>query len=311
MATVALDQYLAKLFELIVDDHDEIKLNAGRADFGLFSIYAENKNPGLHFYQVNEAELLFAVGGKVALTVDGQATLIDQASVLLLQAGSSYQVGEQMGEATLLKARFGSNFRYQAFFKDLAGKTDPELAVINKLSKQLEKDKYLFFTDKIESTKLLGEIVQAYLGEELFVKSLVKAKLTLAFVLLCQKRKQGLTGKDGRIKFSETALTEYIDQHFAKVTLGDAAAYFGFNPNYFSNMVKQKTGRSFVEHVDERRMQEAKVLLAKPDVSLKEIISLVGFSSKSFFYKRFNEYYHMTPAAMRSELFRQANIHLK
>ena len=76
-------------------------------------------------------------------------------------------------------------------------------------------------------------------------------------------------------------------------------------------MVQAKTGKSFVDHVGARRMQEARELLAQPDISLKEIISRVGYSSKSFFYKKFNQYYNMTPAAMRKELFRQANINLR
>lgn len=58
-------------------------------------------------------------------------------------------------------------------------------------------------------------------------------------------------------------------------------------------------------------MQEARNLLAQPNISLKEIINRVGYSSKSFFYKKFNQYYGETPAAMRERLFRQANINLK
>ncbi|MEB3365089.1 hypothetical protein SDC49_20640 [Lactobacillus sp. R2/2] len=32
-------------------------------------------------------------------------------------------------------------------------------------------------------------------------------------------------------------------------------------------------------------MQEARSLLARPDISVKEIITRVGYSGKSFFYK--------------------------
>ncbi|MBA1392461.1 AraC family transcriptional regulator, partial [Lactobacillus sp. XV13L] len=99
--------------------------------------------------------------------------------------------------------------------------------------------------------------------------------------------------------------------NYASISLDKTAKHFGFNPKYFSSLVKQKTGKSFVEHVDERRMEEARNLLARPDISVKEIIRRVGYSGKSFFYKKFNEYYHETPVQMRAELFRQANINLK
>ena len=162
------------------------------------------------------------------------------------------------------------------------------------------------------STLVTKESVKTrLLNNDLFATALIQAELTVMLIISIRTQRMATPTNLDKTKFEKKSLDNYIDAHFADVSLADAAKYFGFNPNYFSNMVKAKTGKSFVDHVDERRMQEARELLAQPDISLKEIIGRVGYSSKSFFYKKFNQYYHMTPAAMREELFRQANINLK
>ncbi len=157
----------------------------------------------------------------------------------------------------------------------------------------------------------MQHIIGGYLNNDLFTKALIQAELTTMLIISIRTQRMATPTSLDKTKFEKKTLDNYIDLHFADVSLSDAAKYFGFNPNYFSNMVKAKTGKSFVDHVDDRRMQEARELLAQPDISLREIIGRVGYSSKSFFYKKFNQYYHITPAAMRAELFRQANINLK
>ena len=160
------------------------------------------------------------------------------------------------------------------------------------------------------SSQSIREIVQDDLNHAAF-NSTIGLEL-LKVVILRNLREQNFKLSERREnKFKDETLDQYIDQHYNDITLAEAAEYFGFNRNYFSTMVKAKTGKSFVAHVDDRRMREAKRLLAKPNVSLKEIIETIGYSSKSFFYKKFKHYYGMTPAEMRKRLFREAHINLK
>ena len=160
------------------------------------------------------------------------------------------------------------------------------------------------------SSQNIREIVQDDLNHAAF-NSTIGLEL-LKVVILRNLREQNFKLSERRENsFKDETLDQYIDQHYNDITLAEAAKYFGFNRNYFSTMVKRKTGKSFVEHVDDRRMREARRLLAKPNVSLKEIIETIGYSSKSFFYKKFKHYYGMTPAEMRKRLFREAHINLK
>ena len=109
---------------------------------------------------------------------------------------------------------------------------------------------------------------------------------------------------------SEREIRRYISENYVATSLKGAAAYYQLSPNYFSDLVKKKTGQSFIELVDEQKMEAAVRLLARPDLSIKQIIGLVGYRGKSFFYEKFGKYYGMSPAAKRKELFRQQGINL-
>ena len=313
MATVDLDQYLTSVLRANKGNQREIKLKAGNENFDLFTLYLENHNYGVHQYKMDVSTILFVISGQITIKSGQKIIELKVGNVLLLTENYPYEVMRQTRDAVLVKLEFQPGFRYKKFFRDLACKSEAEQKVIEGISDSLENEHVLWLKNNAMTrpTQVMHHIIDGYLGNELFIRALIGAELTIMLIVSIRSQKLVTPVSLDKTKFEKATLDEYIDNHFAEITLAKTARYFGFNPNYFSNMVKQKTGKSFVEHVDERRMREAKDLLAQPDISLKEIISRVGYSSKSFFYKKFNEYYHMTPAVMRDELFAQAKINLK
>lgn len=313
MAAVALDQYLISVLRSNTDDTNEIKLQTGNPDFDLFTIYLENHNTGLHRYTNDVSTILYVVAGEAAIKSGEKLINMKGGNVLLLTQDCKYEVVKQRKETVLAKLKFQPGFDYRKFFKDFVYDGHKETKVINQIIISLTDEYVLWLKNNQISrqTQVMQNIINGYLNHDLFGRALIGAELMVMIILSIRTQRMVSPTSLDKTKFEGSVLDNYIDSHFTNITLTQAAKYFGFNPNYFSNMVKQKTGKSFVDHVDARRMQEARSLLAQPDISLKEIINRVGYSSKSFFYKKFNQYYGETPAAMRTRLFRQANINLK
>ena len=74
---------------------------------------------------------------------------------------------------------------------------------------------------------------------------------------------------------------------------------FGMHGNYLTALLKEKTGRSFVEHVQEQRLKKARMLLENTDIPMAELIPLCGYNNMNFFYKKFKEASGCTPAYYR------------
>ncbi|MDE7070154.1 MAG: helix-turn-helix transcriptional regulator [Alistipes sp.] len=71
-------------------------------------------------------------------------------------------------------------------------------------------------------------------------------------------------------------------------------------PRYFSSLIKEKSGQSALQWIIRSVVTDAKQLLRDPAVSIKEIASLLNFSSQSFFGKYFKQYVGVSPSEYRA-----------
>jgi len=92
----------------------------------------------------------------------------------------------------------------------------------------------------------------------------------------------------------------WLDAHYCtRATLRDFAAEAGLSPWHAARMLKQGTGRTFMAHVNERRISEAEHLLSETTLSVKEIAARVGYVGSSQLGRHFKRLRRRTPAAHR------------
>jgi AraC-like DNA-binding protein len=75
-------------------------------------------------------------------------------------------------------------------------------------------------------------------------------------------------------------------------------------PNHLSERIRQETGRPASEHIRQRVMQEARHLLAAPDVQLKQVAYELGFEDTAHFGKLFKRCHGMSFSAFRARQLR-------
>jgi AraC-type DNA-binding domain-containing proteins len=68
--------------------------------------------------------------------------------------------------------------------------------------------------------------------------------------------------------------------------------------------VKEESGKSAKDWIDEYALSEAKSLLSSTSLSVEEIADMLGFQSQSFFGKYFKRLSGMSPTGYRSRFFR-------
>ena len=119
--------------------------------------------------------------------------------------------------------------------------------------------------------------------------------------LLVEIRRKQSENCDKKLEsFDEILL--YIDNNILeKISLEDFARKFFYNPTYFSRLFKRKTGVSFKAYVYRKRMEKAANLLLASEYSIEEIISLLGYESRSSFFRNFYKIYGVTPSEYRLE----------
>ena len=89
----------------------------------------------------------------------------------------------------------------------------------------------------------------------------------------------------------------YVQKNFASdISLEKCAEVTGSSYTYLSRQFKQETGQRFVEYLNQQRVNKAKSLLIRHDMTMKEIIEQSGFRSYTYFFKIFKESEGLTPS---------------
>lgn len=98
-------------------------------------------------------------------------------------------------------------------------------------------------------------------------------------------------------------INRYIYENLDKdLSLARLADLVYFNPSYLSRYYKQMTGKNLIEHLNEVRLNKAKVLLADKQIKVNDIARKLGFNSPSYFTAFFKKLANITPQEYRDSL---------
>jgi len=94
----------------------------------------------------------------------------------------------------------------------------------------------------------------------------------------------------------------FIEAHYRQpISLGDVAQAAGYSPAYLTNLVQSHTGRTVKQWIIERRMTEAKTLLATTDQSVRGIAEFSGYSDAGYFARQFRQLHGVSPQVWREQ----------
>lgn len=87
----------------------------------------------------------------------------------------------------------------------------------------------------------------------------------------------------------------YVREHYAEeISIDEVAGLCHITPSHFMHFFKEKSGTSFNRYLNQYRLNQSALLLTR-GVPAAEAAFSCGFNHLPYFYKRFREYYHMTP----------------
>ena len=116
----------------------------------------------------------------------------------------------------------------------------------------------------------------------------------------CARKPQIKEYYGGLPPYKLKAVKEYIDEHLDQnLTLTKLAARANLSTHYFASLFKQSTGFTPHQYITRCRLEKAKQLLCKTEISIVEIGHEVGFQNQSHFTRVFRQYLQTTPKAYR------------
>jgi AraC-like DNA-binding protein len=98
------------------------------------------------------------------------------------------------------------------------------------------------------------------------------------------------------------AVFDVIETRFHEaLSLRDVAAAVGLTPGHLTTTVARKTGRTVQQWITQRRMTEARRLLADTDLTVAAIATRAGYRDPAYFVRTFRRDHGSTPTSWRRE----------
>jgi AraC-like DNA-binding protein len=96
-------------------------------------------------------------------------------------------------------------------------------------------------------------------------------------------------------------IVEWIRVNYsARLSMGDIARIFSYNPDYLSTAFRKYTGYPLMKYITIARISNAKKMLLSTGDGIKEIAYKVGFDDEKTFMKRFKQLENVTPTTYRN-----------
>lgn len=98
------------------------------------------------------------------------------------------------------------------------------------------------------------------------------------------------------------ALYEFVQKNYSrKITLKEAAELVNMSNVSFNRFIKRRTGKTFVDYLNEVRIGYASKFLIEKDLGISEIAFICGFNSIANFNRVFKKIKKRTPTQFRND----------
>lgn len=258
----------------------------------------------VHPHKHDYIELCYVWSGASVQTIEGKEVITKQGDVCIFDTQAVHSI-EAAGENDIIvNILMRKEFFDTAFLSRMTKQGIVSEFLVDAVTKNRKNKHYLYFPShrnpKVQDIveHMLSEYLEADLGMEEVLESYVIILFTeLLRTLRNDSREQENISSEVQI----LELLAYIEENYEHCTLSDMGKAFGMHGNYLTALLKEKTGRSFLEHVQEQKMKKARMLLENTDMPMAELVPMCGYNNINFFYKKFKESMGCTPAQFRRE----------
>lgn len=304
----AVEQQQKKTGTLIPDFHD-IEQQVPHLTNDLFfknkDIYISKHNRyapyPLHSHQFLELNYIYK--GQCKQIIDGEEYILQQGDLLLMDIGSQHQIARLSEEDIVINILFKNS--------------DLSLQSLNYLQSQYSilyqmllhhkvdaknQTHHLIIREKDSTTILpiLHQMMLEYFFPKEFSQDILHHYLSILFLELSRSLPAVQNNSYKGLNKSLIKVLELIDQNYQDLSLASCAKQLGFNKNYLSNLIKQESHQTFTNLLNQKKLMMAKQLIETTDFSIETITQQVGFSNKTYFYKKYQEIFHEKPSQSRT-----------
>lgn len=247
-------------------------------------------------------EIMYVCQGSVAHWIEGgKEILLQKGDMLLMNQYVKHSVQSMDDESVAINFIALPEF-FDIPMKMMSGNNILVDFFVSTLRRHHPISNYLLFhlEGELEIENLIENMIITMRKREINSDSLIQYSMGLVFLYLMNNVDNLTIDTSNNMQDAVMqSIVNYIDTHYKIATLQKISEDFHRSMSALSKMIKQKTGSTFQELLQQKRFEKATALLIETNLSIDEIIVAVGYENQSYFYRKYKEKYGMTPREYR------------
>ena len=173
--------------------------------------------------------------------------------------------------------------------------------VIDCLRGKKESSSFLHFkvADILPIQNLVENLIWTIMNKQPNNRSINQATMGLLFLQLMNHLDRveiNQTVEDQKLVLS---VLGYVEEHYREGDLAELAKELHYNVFWLSKEIKKRIGKTYIELIQEKRLNQAAYLLQHTRMSVTDIGMAIGYDNLSYFHRIFQKKYGETPRKYR------------
>lgn len=246
-------------------------------------------------------EVVYMCTGQTTHIVNSKSIVLEQGDLLFLSQSATHEVckagqGDVAVNLIVLPDFFATTL-------SVIGEEETPLRkfLIDCLCGQNSDPGYLHFdVSKVKPIQNLVEnLLWTLLRETPNKRKMCQMTMALLFLQLMGHTETLRTEEEDNAAIFK--VLRYVESNYAAGSLAELAELLHYDVSWLSREIKRRTGKTYTQIVQEKRLAQAAFLLKNTDRNVAEISVAVGYENISYFHRIFADAYGKSPKHYRDE----------
>jgi AraC family transcriptional regulator, melibiose operon regulatory protein len=256
----------------------------------------------LHIHQY--IEVIYVYQGKCTVVLQDGEINLSEGGMIMIDKHTPHTVKGILSSDIIIDMKLKHDYLSAGFLSRFTNKSIISQFLIDSVIDNRRANNYLYFPAEGRS-KVVGimeQIMCEYFERDFFSADIINGYLFILFTELIRRNNSSTSTEKENLNHKDAIILDFlkfIEDHYKECSLTQMADHYKYHPNYISAVLKKATGKSFKDLHQSQRLNKAALYLTNSNLPIPDIAEEVGYSSVSFFYKKFNDVFCQTPKEYR------------
>lgn len=250
-------------------------------------------------------ELNYMLKGSCKQIINGEHILLKEGELLLLNQGSTHSIEPLGNEDILINIIFPQSKFDIEWLSHMYAQDNQLFQFLMRTVSENTKKQFIVFQSANNRAiyTIMIQMLNKYFTESTFSNEILRFYIPIIFMELVGNTTYILNTdfKESITNSIVIDILKRIDNEYRSLSLDSLSNSLNYNSSYLSEIIKEKTGKKYIDLVSERRMKQAKLLLNSTELPISEICHAIGLQNKTHFYKQFRNAFGINPGEYRKK----------